>query len=258
MKRRSFLKSGLWVALGSDLAFSQTELSDRYLALEWFRCRRDQDLPRMRGFLGDSLVPAFGRAGIRPVGVFQTTVGPDNPSFLVVSPYASLSALEQSLSKLETDEKWARDRRAFDEKWELAYERIETALLRAFKTFPGIEVPKVEEGKTSLFELRIYESRSMTGHEKKVAMFNSGEIDIFRRCGIPPVFFGSTVFGSRMPNLTYMVYYPAWEARAAAWSKFAQDPDWRKMSTAPGNADRELVSSISNLLMTPLPFSQIK
>ena len=89
-------------------------------------------------------------------------------------------------------------------------------------------------------------------------MFDGGEIDIFRRVGINPVFFGSTVFGSRMPNLTYMVYYPAWEARAEAWSRFASDPDWKKLSTAPGNVDRELVSIISNQLMSALPFSQLK
>ena len=104
----------------------------------------------------------------------------------------------------------------------------------------------------------IDESRNGAGHQRKVAMFDGGEIDIFRRVGINPVFFGSTIFGTRMPNLTYMVYYPTWEARAEAWAKFANDSEWKKLSTAPGNADRELVSSISNQLMSPLPFSQLK
>jgi len=258
MERRDFFKTALWAGIGAGTAFSQTELAERFLVLEWYRCRRDQDLARMRGFLGESLVPAYGRAEIRPVGVFQTSVGPDNPSFLVLSSYASLASVQDARGKLEGDGKWSQDCRAFDEKWELAYDRIESSLLRGFRTLPGIETPKVEEGKSNLFELRIYESRNAAGHEKKVAMFNSGEIEIFRRCGIHPVFFGSTMFGSRMPNLTYMVWYPTWDARAAAWSKFSQDPEWKKMSAAPGNADRELVSSISNQLMTPLAFSQIR
>jgi hypothetical protein len=61
-----------------------------------------------------------------------------------------------------------------------------------------------------------------------------------------------------MPNLTYLVYYPSWESRAEAWSKFAQDAEWKQMSTAPGGTDRELVTSISNQLMVPLPFSHIR
>ena len=32
---------------------------------------------------------------------------------------------------------------AFDEKWDLAYERREAWLLQTFRTFPGLAVPKV-------------------------------------------------------------------------------------------------------------------
>jgi hypothetical protein len=169
-----------------------------------------------------------------------------------------MAAIQETRDQLQRDEKWMRESAAFDEKWDLAYERGELSLLRGFRTCPGIELPKVEAGKPNLFELRTYESRNLTAHARKVAMFDGGEIGIFRRLGINPVFFGTTVFGTRMPSLTYMVYYPTWEARAEAWSKFGADAEWKKLSTSPGNADREIVSNISNLLLTPLPFSQIK
>ncbi len=260
MDRRNLLKAGIaaGLAAGSRLNAGAAESDEKYLTLEWFRCRRDQDLQRMRGFLGDSLLQAYSRAGVKPVGVFQPSVGPDNPSFLVLSPYASMASIQETSARMRKDEKWLKDLSVFEEKWELAYERRESCLLRGFKTFPGIEVPKVESGKSNLFELRVYESRNTLGHEKKIAMFDNGEIDIFRRVGVNPVFFGSTIFGARMPNLTYMVYYPSWEARAEAWSKFVNDPEWKRLSTAPGNADRELVSNISNQLMVPLPFSEVK
>ena len=96
--------------------------------------------------------------------------------------------------------------------------------------------------------MRIYESRNLQGHVRKVAMFDNGEIDIFRRVGITPVFFGSTVYGPNLPNLVYMICFPSIEARSEAWGKFGQDPDWKRISTAPGSADRELVSRISNQL----------
>ncbi len=259
MQRRDLIRSGILAGLAAGARMPvRGAPSEGYVTLEWFRCRRDIDVQRMRGFLGDSVLPAYNRSGIKPVGVFQPMVGPDSPSFLVVAPYTSMAAVQETKTKLAQDERWAKDLTAFEEKWELAYERRESFLLRGFRTFPGIETPKVEAGKTNVFELRIYESRNTTGHEKKVAMFDSGEIDIFRRVGVNPVFFGSAIFGTRMPNLTYMVYYPTWEARAEAWSKFANDPEWKKLSTAPGNVDRELVSSISNQLMSALPFSQLK
>lgn len=260
MRRRELLMGGLAAGLAAGIgpvpAGSQS--GERYLALEWFRCRRDIDVTRMRSFFGEALVPGYNRAGVRPVGVFQTTVGPDNPSFLVVSAYAAIDGVADLHRKLGSDALWGQHLKAFEEKWELAYERRESSLLRGFRTFPGIELPKVEEGKSNLFELRVYESRNSSGHERKVAMFDDGEIEVFRRVGIHPVFFGSTLFGTRMPNLTYMVYYPSWEARAEAWTKFSQDPQWKKMSAAPGSSDRELVSSISNQLMTALAASQIR
>ena len=260
MKRREFMHATVvgGVAVSAGLRLSQAAEHRHYIALDWYRCRRDQDMQRLRDFLANSAVPALGRAGVKPVGAFQTSVGPDSPSILMVKGYASLAALQESTDKIAADDRFLAEQKAFDEKWDLAYDRMECSLLSAFKTTPDIEVPKVEPGKTNLFELRIYESRNLQGHIKKVSMFDTGEIDLFRRVGIVPVFFGATVFGPNMPNLAYMVAFPSMEARTQAWSAFGQHPEWKKMSTAPGMVDRELVCRISNQLMTPLPFSQIK
>src|SRR5262245_14594960 len=259
MKRRNFIHSALaaGVAAGAP-AGAAPEGAPQYLRLTWFRSRRDLDLERLRGFLGNTVVPALGRARVSPVGAFQVSVGPENPSILIVSPFASLAAFEESWRKVAADDQYARGRDAFDEKWDLAYDHVEESLLRGFRTFPGIELPKPQAGKANLFELRIYESRRFGAHTRKAAMSDGGEIAIFRRVGINPVFFGTTLFGPRVPSLTYMVYYPTWEARAEAWSKFGGDPEWKKLSTAPGNTDRELVTKISNQLLQPLPFSEIK
>jgi hypothetical protein len=260
MQRRRFLKSTVAAGLAAGISGSAraADSQPKYLGLDWYRCRRDQDVNRLRDFLGGAMVPAFNRAGVKPVGLFQVSVGPESPSYLVVAEYASLGAVEEAAVKLSGDDKFKAEQRALDEKWDLAYDRRESWLLRGFSSFPGIEVPKGAEGKLNLFELRIYESRNTQGLLRKVAMFDNGEIDIFRRVGINPVFFGSTIYGPNMPNLVYMIYFPSMEARGEAWGKFGQDPDWKKISTAPGNADRELVCRISNQLLTPVPGSQLK
>ena len=260
MNRRRFVQTALagGTVAGGQMNTNRTQENARYMALGWFRCRRDFEVERLRDFLRDSMLPALGRAGVRPVGVFEVTVGPDSPSILLVEPYQSIAMLEETKNSLSSDEKWMREMKAFDGKWELSYERGEASLLRTFKTFPDVEVPRVEAGSSNLFELRIYESRNRLALEKKIAMFEEGEISIFKRVGLNPVFFGRTVFGQRMPNLVYMVSFHSWAARAEAWAKFSQDEQWKVLSKAPGNSDRELVSRISNQLMTPAPFSQIR
>ena len=58
-----------------------------------------------------------------------------------------------------------------------------------------------------IFQLRTYESPSNGEHVRKVEMFHSGEFEIFLRAGFHPVFFGDTLIGGRMPNLTYMLSF---------------------------------------------------
>ncbi len=260
MNRRNFIQTALAgsVAAGMSRVSAAAAEERKYLTLTWYRTRRDFDVQRLTDFLGGSALPAYNRAGVKPVGLLQVSVGPDSPAFLIIAPFPSMGAIQDTNAKLASDETWTKELAAFDDKWDLAYERRESWLLQTFKSFPDLAVPKSEAGKTNLFELRMYESRNSLGHVKKVSMFDGGEIDIFRRVGVNPVFFGSTLFGARMPNLVYMIYFPSMEARTDAWAKFGQDPEWKKISNAPGMSNRELVSSISNQLLTPLPASQLK
>jgi hypothetical protein len=259
MNRRDLLKTAVAAGIATGAGRNRADAQSRpnYIVMEWFHSRNDFDTQRLREYLSTGYVGAFGRAGIKPVGLFQTSVGPLSPSILVVCQFPSLAAMEEARQKVGGDQKFWEEMAAFDDKAEPAYERREAWLLEAFRGFPAIEVPKVEPGKTNLFELRIYESRTGSAHMKKVSMFNNGEIDIFRRCGINPVFFGSTIFGPRSPNLVYMACFPSWQARDAAWGKFREDPEWKKMSTDPKYSGRDLVTVISNQLMTPLPASQV-
>ena len=89
-------------------------------------------------------------------------------------------------------------------------------------------------------------------------MFDDTEIKIFRRCGMLPVFFGETLIGRNLPNLTYMLAYDDLAAREKVWRAFAADPEWQKLRATPGLTDAEIVSNISNSILHPLPFSPIR
>ena len=109
-----------------------------------------------------------------------------------------------------------------------------------------------------MFELRTYESNNFHTLHRKIKMFDDGEIAIFRKDGIQPVFFGETVVGRNMPSLTYMVSYETLAAREQAWSRFVADPAWLELRAKPGLSDAEIVSNISNTILRPLPFSRIR
>ena len=107
------------------------------------------------------------------------------------------------------------------------------------------------------YQLRIYESHSEMAGRKKVEMFNTAELAIFRRSGMEPVFFGQTIIGPNMPNLTYMLSFKDVPAKEAGWKTFIGDPEWAKLKTTPGFTDKEIVFRITNLMLVPAAYTQI-
>ena len=73
-----------------------------------------------------------------------------------------------------------------------------------------------------------------------------------------PVFFGETIVGPKMPNLTYMLAFDSLAAREKRWAAFSKDPEWRKMRSQPGVSDAGIVCNISNCILRPLPASDIR
>src|SRR6185369_11828222 len=113
-----------------------------------------------------------------------------------------------------------------------SYIRVQSSLLVAFEGMPTLEVPALTAQKKSrIFELRTYEAHSKKANKKKIEMFNNGEIAVFRRTGLTPVFFGEALIGTKLPNLTYMLVFESMVAHDANWGKFGGDPEWKKLSS---------------------------
>jgi hypothetical protein len=124
---------------------------------------------------------------------------------------------------------------------------------------PAVQPPPSDAKRPPrIFELRTYESNNGTTLARKIRMFNEGEAAIFKRLGMQPVFFGETIVGSKMPSLTYMLSYDDLAARDRLWKEFGADPEWQKLRSKPGYSDAEIVSNISNQILRPLPFSEIR
>jgi NIPSNAP protein len=240
-------------------AHAATSAGREYYELRFYHLRLGTQPAWIDAFLENTAIPAWNRLDIGPVGVFRVTVGPQNPSLFVLLPAKSPETLATAEASLAASGDTAKASPFWDAPASTpAYIRQESSLLIAFETFPKVEVPAgVAEKRPRIFELRTYESHSKKANGKKIEMFNRGEIAIFRRTGLRPVFFGESLIGSRLPNLTYMLVFDDLAAREKAWSAFIADPEWKKLSTAPGYTDGEIVSNITNSLLSPAPYSQI-
>jgi hypothetical protein len=233
-----------------------------YYEIRRYHLRRGPGQQVVDAYLRQAAVPAWQRAGAGPVGVFSVMIGADSPSFYVVIPHKSLDAFSAMPERLAADAEYQSAGAAYlnAAATQPAFVRIEASLARAFDTMPRLELPfgGGENGKKPrIFELRTYESHSEKAAKKKIEMFNTGEIAIFRRAGLQPVFFGETLIGQKMPNLTYMLVYEDMPAHDKQWSAFSSDPEWKKLSTTPGFTDADIVSNISNTYLRPTAYSQI-
>ena len=109
-----------------------------------------------------------------------------------------------------------------------------------------------------MFELRTYESHSKAAHRKKMEMFNTGEIDIFRRTGLAPVFFGSNIVAQRMPSLTYMLVFEDMAAREKNWGAVRRRTrTGRRCRRRRASRTPEIVTNITSYILRPTAFSQI-
>ncbi len=178
----------------------------------------------------------------------------------VLIPHKSIESFATALDRVRSDADYQKAGAEFINApaADPSYVRVEGSLLVAFEAIPKLEVPvAAKENKPRLFELRTYESHSKKANKKKIEMFNQGEIAIFRRTGLQPVFFGETLIGPRMPNLTYLLVFENMAAREKNWGAFGSDPEWKKLSGTPGYTDAEIVSNISNIFLRPTSYSQI-
>lgn len=257
MNRREFLAtSGAAGMVGmSSLAVGAEAGEQEYLEFRQYHLHTGSKKNLVGNFLRDVGIPAMNRIGIDTVGVFQGKYGPSNGTLYVMLVHKSLESVATSSARLLADEKYLKDGADFVNASlsDSAYVRMESSLMLAFKGMPKLRVPRK---RPRIFELRTYEAHSIKASKKKIEMFNDGgEIAVFNKTGLEPVFFGETIVGPLMPNLTYMLVFDDLTDRDAKWKVFGGSPEWKKLRSDPQYKDT--VSNITDNILRPLPYSQI-
>jgi hypothetical protein len=263
MKRRHFLQNTVAACLGTAAiearANAATDASGKGREIYELRAYtlKAAKKPVLDEYLSKAFIPAVKRLGIGPVGVFSDAADPEKVITYVLIVHQSADGIFTLPAKLAADpehQKAGADYLAATAA-DPVYLRIESSLHLAIESMPKLARP--DTSKPRLLNLRIYESHNERAAAKKIEMFNQHELPIFQRVGLTPVLFGQTIVGSNMPNLTYMLVFPDDAGRAAAWKRFGGDDEWKKLKAMPEYADKEIVSKITNKVLTPEPYSEI-
>ena len=260
MDRREFLATS---AVAAVSPIPNLDALAQSAARQYIELRRYHLLPGARqrafgAFVGDVAIPAMNRAGVGRVGAFTVVYGENAPSLLLALTHPTLDSVVSLRERLAGDAEYGRAGAAVlgAPMSDPAFVRVESTLLRAIAAMPTPE-PGAGAGSAAsrICELRTYESHSDRAALNKLKMFNAGEVPIFKRTGLTPVFFGETILGEKMPSLNYMLTFPDMAARDAAWSAFSKDPEWKTLSGDPQY--RENVSAITDVILRPTAYSQL-
>ncbi len=265
MKRRDFLAASIaasaLAAAGETVAQASATGAPTNPRREFYRLRRYNLLsgPQLKlteNYFSSALIPALARLGLGPVRRDQKLdIGPETPAYYLLVPGPAVEPLVELDLRLPDDAEFLAAAAPF---WNAtaaapAFQRADISLLAAFAGWPKLTPPPATAIKAKrIFQLRTYESPSDGEHVRKVEMFHSGEFEIFLNAGFHPVFFGDTLIGSRMPNLTYMLSFADLAELDAKWDVFRNDPAWKKLSSDPRFAFDPIVNNITNLILSPL------
>ena len=263
MQRREVL-AGLAAAVVTTASAQEQKQpgSNSFLELKTWRLHNSAENQgaRVSAYLQQGLMPALSRAGGKLAGAFSNVIGQDGPYYVTLAEFDSLQAFQQLWMALQSDPEHQRELENLSSGTGMPFVRVESSLLRSFDVMPRVTYgPEAADRRSHrIFELRTYESQSFVTLRRKVQMFNEGEAHIFERLGMRPVFFGETIAGPKQPNLHYMLSYDDLAARDRLWSAFGSDPEWKKLRSQPHLSDPEIVANISNVILSPLPFSPIR
>lgn len=268
MDRRQLITGATaFSALMNTQAKAATQDSPRtFLELKTYRLHNSEESQskRVTDYLETGLFPALTRAGAKPVAALANLIGPDGPYLLTITQFTSLAAMQDTLTKLAADQAHEKASQQLSTGPGMPFVTIESTLLQSLAILPepaipsSLTEPATANRPTRIFELRTYQSQSLTALQKKIGMFNNGEIATFQRLGMKPVFIGETIIGPRQPSITYMLSFDNLDAREKLWQQFGADPEWKKLSAPAELKDAEIVANISNVILRPLPFSPVR
>jgi len=263
MNRRHFTTNfaaglaGLAATAKRSDAAGETHRNGVYL-LESLRLQQGSQRGRLDEFYTGAMLPALNKLKVAPPLVLEAVIAPHTPEMLLVLPFSGMTEISEMFAKLGADPAVAKATAKLESGPEPPYDSRQMTVLGALPFSP----PSLPEGgdKAGLrryFELRVYHNSSSAILRALHERFAGPETKIFARSGIHPVLYGDTLFGTDMPNLTYLIPFDSLGAREKAWDTFNADPEWLKVREE-SNKNGQLVSVSNVSIYRAVAYSPVK
>lgn len=248
----------LLLLLTSSLLAQAADRARQYYELRVYSTKDTNQLALVADYWQKAAVPAYNRAGFRPIGVFTEIADSPTNKVYVLIPINDAAAFATLNEKLAADKEYETASGDFmsRSKNNAPYTRLDVSILHAMTGMPQLAAPAAKPGQGDwIFELRTYISPTEAKGQNKIAMFNDGEIEVMKEVGLNPVFFAGTIAGPQMPNLIYMVSAANRDDLGKAWKNFGPNPTWKKLAADPKYKDN--MTGIQNVFLKRLPASQL-
>ncbi|MGO9894281.1 MAG: NIPSNAP family protein [Bryobacteraceae bacterium] len=230
MDRRSFV--GVMAATTmAETAFAQVPASKKpgcYL-LQHYRLQLGSQATRLSDYLSKVYLPALAKVQPVPTLVLDAQLSEHLPLVTIISAYSSVEQAWSVQTALSAD----KDLEAATDTWQAGaeppFDSMTTELLEAVEFSPDLAPLNPQPKAPRIFEMRVYQTRTLKGLRALKQRFAEGEVKILARAGAQPVLFGTTAIGSNNPNLTWVIAFADMEAREKFNTAFNADPDWIKL-----------------------------
>jgi hypothetical protein len=226
LKRRHFAGALAGLAAARSAWSADPAQHTRFYMMETFQLRQGTQLARLGEWLSQAYLPRLSKAHSGPQIVLESVIAPHNPQLVLIVGYSSFEQIAAIRSKMDADGEVNAAFAKVERDPEPLFDNQITTLLEATPYSPEVVMEK--HAKPRYFELRTYHSPTWSQHRAVHERFAGPEIKVFHKVGIFPILYTSTIIGSNMPNLTYLIPFESLAAREKAWDAFAVDPDWIK------------------------------
>jgi hypothetical protein len=107
-----------------------------------------------------------------------------------------------------------------------------------------------------IYEMRVY--RCVPGRlPALLKRFEAITLKLWKKHGIRPAGFFTTLIGESNQELTYMLAWDSLAERDKKWTAFQSDPEWIA-ARAKTEEDGQIVGNIVSQLLVPTAFSSVK
>jgi hypothetical protein len=245
--------------LNSSFTTVDTKFKGEYYQLTIYHIKSAEQIAVTNAYLKSTYLPALHKIGLKNIGVFNSI---DNDTAVdkkiyVLIPFASLQKYEAFTNALTAGTVLQNDTSAYSNAAfnKIPYERVETALLKAFPDMLNLKTPVLTAPRSErVYELRSYEGPTEKLYRQKVKMFNEGgEVVLFNKLQFNAVFYSEVLAGAHMPNLMYMTTFNNKAERDEHWKNFGSDSTWKRISVMPEYLNT--VSKADILFLRPTDFS---